>query len=301
MRRRYLGVSIGEDSLQAVCLKKKSGRFQASWAMSDLSGIEPAVDTPMLADAEAFSDTVRQLLKPLAGNEDRLGLSLPIACGRTLLLQLPNRPDSAEEEKRMLKWKLRELVSCKPEEMRMAYERLSCHEDGTCRYAVHAVRETIFAQLIEAFDRAGFQVDFACFKSFNIWRQAVNLGLLLGRHLFLALDGCNLTLLTATNQQLNACRSVYRLDSGELAAEIARTLADWKRQKLIEAETACFLFNEGQEETVLVQQFSGYIGQEVTSLSCHERIDWDQARPATRLQRHNLSAAAAAAQLLAGD
>lgn len=301
MRRRYLGVSIGEDSLQAVCLKKKSGRFQAGWAMSGLSGIEPALDTPMLEDTQAFSDAVRQMLKPLAENEDRLGLSLPVACGRTLLLQLPNRPDSAEEEERMLRWKLKELLSCKPEEMRMAYDRLTHHEDGICRYAVHTVRETIFSQLVDAFDQAGFQIDFAGFKSFNVWRQAVSLGLLQGRYLFLALNGGNLTLLTATDQQVSACRSVSRIDSKDLAAEIARTLADWKRQKLIETESACFLFNEKQEETVLAQHLSSYIGQEITPLSSYERIDWDQAKPPTRLQRQSLRAAVAAAQLLAGD
>jgi len=300
MLRRYLGLAIGENGLQAVCLKKKAGRFQAGWAMTGLAGIQPSAETPMLADSQAFADAVRQLLKPLAGNEDRLGVSLPDACGRTLLLQLPTRPDSAAEEQRMLKWKLREMLSCKPEEMRIACDRLSDHESGACRYAVHVVRETIFAQLIDTVDRAGFQVDFAGFKAFNVWRQAASNGVLRDRHLYVALDGCNLTLLTATGQQISACRSVSRSNSGELAAEISRTLADWKRQKFIKAESASFLFSEEEEGTGLARQLSGYIDQAVTPLSSHERFDWSLGTLPNRQQRHSLTAAAAAAQLLAG-
>lgn len=300
MRRRYLGLAIGDDGLQAVCLTRRGGRWRAAWAMTGLDGIQPTTEAPMLADPPAFADAVRQLLAPLAGGEDRLGLSLPDACGRTLLLQLPTRSDSVAEEQRMLKWKLRDQLTCKPEELRIAYDRLSVRDTGGCHYAVHAVREEIFSQLIAAVDRAGFQVDFAGFKAFNVWRQAASDGLLGGRHLYVAMEGRNLSLLTAADRQLSACRSVTRSDSGELVAEIARTLADWKRHKLIEADAAAFLFNADQEGTDLAQQLSRYIGRPVTPLTCHERLDWSRGRLPNRPQRHSLTAAAAAAQLLAG-
>jgi hypothetical protein len=300
MWRRYLGLAIGEDGLQAVCLKKKGGRFQVAWAMTGLAGIQPTIEAPMLADPPTFADALRQLLAPLAGGEDRLGLSLPDACGRTLLLQLPTRPDSVAEEQRLLKWKLRDQLTCKPEEMRIAYTRLSGRDTSGCHYAVHAVREEIFSQLVVAVDRAGFQVDYAGFKAFNVWRQAVGNGLLGGRHLYVAMEGSNLSLLTATDRQLGACRSVTRTDSGELAAEIALTLSDWKRQKLIEPDSAAFLFSADHEGADPAQQLSSYIGRPVTPLTCPEGFDWSRGRLPNRPQRHSLTTAVAAAQLLAG-
>ena len=300
MFRRYLGLSIEQDGLQAVCLRRRSGRFEAAWAMADCSGIQPAADTPVLEDAAEFVATAQKLLHPLAGGEDRLGLSLPDECGRIVILQLPQQPGSSEEERQMLKWKLRDLLACSPDEVRIAYDRLSDHADGDRRYAVHTVRETIFGQLADCLGQAGFQIDFAGFRSLNIWRQAAANKAVAGRHLFLAENCKSLTLLAATDGCLDACRTVLKASGLERAAEVARTLTDWKRQKLIESEQTFFIFSNNREAAGRLEQLGNYIGRPLTPLATYEQIEWNRGRVANREQRHNLTAAAAAAQLLVG-
>jgi len=300
MLRRYLGVALNRHGLRVVCLRKGGGRLRATWAAGPCEGIRPAPDRPMLESPARFVDAVRAMLLPLAGTEDRIGLSLPDICGRTVFIRLPATPASAEEEQEMLRWKLQETLACDPGEIRMACGRTAVEEDGTCRYAVNVVRAGIFAQLVEGFIVAGFQVDFAGFKTFNLWQEARLENRVAGKHLLLVPGDESQTLLAADNDRLLACRTVATPAGGEPIGEIARTLADWKRRKVVDEQAPFFLFSEEGDEDRWSENLARSLGRQTRPLTEGERVDWISAPAPIGRQRSELSAALAAARLLGG-
>jgi len=300
MLRPYLGVALHRHGLRVVCLRKRGGRLRATWASGPCEGISPAPDRPMLESPDRFVEAVRAMLLPLAGTEDRIGLSLPDICGRTVFLRLPATPASTGEEQEMLRWKLQETLACDPGEIRMACGRTTVEADGTWRYAVNVVRESLFAQLVEGFTRAGFQVDFAGFKTFNLWQQARMENPVAGKQLLLVPGDESQTLLAADNDRLLACRTVATPAGGEPIGEIARTLADWKRRKVIDEQTPFFLSSEEGDEARWSENLARSLGRQTRPLIESEGVDWVSAPAPTGRQRSELSAALAAARLLGG-
>jgi hypothetical protein len=254
----------------------------------------------MLENPDAFVAAVRETVLPLAGAEDRLGLSLPDICGRTAFVQLPNAPASPAEEREMLRWKLKEMLACDPGETRMAYCRSAGEAGAGFRYVVNLVRENAFAQLIEAFAQAGFQVDFAGFKTFNLWQQFRLTNPKPGKHLLLALDDEAINMLAADNDLIGACRTVAQTGRGDPVGEIARTLADWKRRKVIDEEAPFFLFSEKGDDGEWSERLTRSLAWRTRPLWDGEMSGWRVTPTPTRRHWLELSAALAAARLLAG-
>lgn len=295
--RRYLGVSVDSWGVRAVSLKRRRDGWRADWAVHACQGIRPLPDQPMLESPDAFAAALRSTLPSLAGMEDRIGLSLPDQCGRTLFIRPPAVPASGEEEREMVRWKVQEALNCDSSCMRLAYSRTTDNADGTCRYAVNVLQGNIFAQLDEVFRQEGFQIDFSGFETFNLWQQARFENRVEGKHVLLVSGKDRLNLLAAADDLPTASRMIPAAKGAEPVSEIARTLADWKRRKLVDDQTPFFLMTQENDEAEWSETLAGVLGRQARPLLSKETVTWGSCPPQ---KKSEMAAALAAARLLGG-
>lgn len=230
---RSIGISLSEQGLWAVALKKRGRKTQiAGWTTQAWpSGcLKPGFREPNVLADEPFAATVRAALKSLGAGKCRVALSLSDAVGRMLITTLDEPLKKGQEGINLLKWQVREQLPVDPEKVRLAFRVIDTGPGGKTRVLVAAADNGVLEQYENLLAAAGATPALILFESLNVMHHYQAGGTLDGHHLLIVLTPAALTLQLHIGGKLHACRSRSAPGSETvLFQEVGRTLADWER------------------------------------------------------------------------
>lgn len=225
-RRTYLGLDIAGGELRATALQR---RGKGSSLLGGRVLVPPAdlfsfsAREPNILDPRRFVEAVREVLGPLAGLEERIGLSLPDQAGRILLTEVETSFKSREEGVEILKWQLKQSLPADPREVRLDFQILERTESGRQRVVVALAAGKVLDQYEELLQQAGFgaaAIDFHSLNLYNFYRQRLDLG---EDFVLVAVEGPLLTLQFFQNRLLTYTRVK------EVTAETSRVFHEINR------------------------------------------------------------------------
>lgn len=181
IRRSYLALDIAAGHLRGVALHRRGNGSALSGARSIAlpEGVSAlSVRKPNVLDGRRFVDSVREVLDPLAGREERLALSLPDTVGRLLLTETETAFKTKQEGVDILKWQLKGNLG-DPRDTHLDYQVLERRESGRFRLVVAAVERAVLLQYEDLIVEAGYHatvVDFHSLNLYNYYRPRLDLG-----------------------------------------------------------------------------------------------------------------------------
>jgi type IV pilus assembly protein PilM len=232
MSRLYVGVDIQPGGLYLASLQRSRPhtrlvglRFESLEGVFDLSSRQPNI-----RDVRRFAEGLRRGVEALAGQEERIALSLPDRAGRIFLTEVDAPFKSREEGIDILKWRLKSNLPAPPAQMQLAYQVLEKREDGRQRCAVAAIAMPVLEQYEDLVSEAGrfaVQVDFHSLNLYNYYRPLLDLG---DEFILVALEQGHLCLYFVHAQAL-CYQRVRDLESTpeKVFREIGRTLVEAAR------------------------------------------------------------------------
>jgi type IV pilus assembly protein PilM len=181
IRRTYVGLDLGADQLTAVALQPSRPAVRLTGVRREtLAGVvELSSRQPNVIDPRRFVETLRRTLDPLAGNEERVALSLPDRVGRLYLLETDAPFKTRQDGIDALKWRLKASLPAPPQQVQLDYQVLERREDGHQRCVVAAVARSVLEQFEALFEDAGrhaVQVEFHSLSLCNYYRPRLDLG-----------------------------------------------------------------------------------------------------------------------------
>ncbi len=180
--RNYLALEIAPSELRAISLRRKGAATRLAGArMLALPPrqVIPSLRECNLADPQQMADSIREVLDPLAGREDRVALSLPNGAGRVFLTEMETPFKSRAEGIEILKWQLKSSLPIPLQEIRLDYQVLPRNEQGRQNLIVAIMAGKILCQYEDVVAAAGYgaaQVDFHCHNLYNYYRPRLDLG-----------------------------------------------------------------------------------------------------------------------------
>lgn len=170
-KRHYLGIDISATSLQAVSLERsgKDVRVAAARSRSLAAGmVKPQLRELNLTQPDAMAASLRDLLNPLGGGEERVALSLPDAAGRRFIHELETSFKSRDEALEILRWQLKSSLPAAPRDVQLDYQLLSKNDQGRSRLLVSMVAKKVLEQYEDLLQAAGCKPVVVDFHSLNL-------------------------------------------------------------------------------------------------------------------------------------
>lgn len=297
-RRTFLGLDLAAHSFRAVALQRQ-GREH------DLTGarvLEPAAEVIRFSSRELnildrfrFVSQLREVLTPLAAQEERLALSLPDAVGRTLLTEVETAFKTRQEGIEILKWQLKNSLPGEPTQTRIDYQPVGQTDAGKHRIMVAAVRSDILEEYEDAIEEAGFgaaQIDFHAFSLYNFYRHRFNID---DTFILVSIDGASFSLhFNISGQPVYFRSKVITRDVESVFQELSRTLVPVTTSFPVVKKAAVFMHTDWEERSDLQEALQGCFGKEVQVLDMY-RLSWDRVEHG---QPQLLAAAIGAAERL---
>lgn len=182
---------------------------------------------PNIRDARRFVDGLRRGVDVLAGQEERIALSLPDRCGRIYLTDVDAPFKSHEEGIDILKWRLKSNLPAPPAQVQLDYQVLGKREDGRQRCIVAAVSRPVLEQYEDLVNEAGrhaVQIDFHSLNLYNYYRPRLDPG---DEFILVSVERNLLSLQYVLGRSLNYQRiREFKLEPERAFREINRTLVD---------------------------------------------------------------------------
>lgn len=155
-----ISLAISPAHLALVELQKRGGSFNPKRV--GLQTLPPdlvraSLTEPNILNEAAFIDQLQSTAeKADFGRKLTLSVSLPEGSARSLVVALDQKPNSHEELKQMLEWKITRIANLKISDLRINQRQLS-DENGQPRWLVAAVHEQVLEQYERIFSDLGWQ------------------------------------------------------------------------------------------------------------------------------------------------
>ncbi len=181
MSRIYVGVDIQPDGLYLAALQRNRAHTQlVGLRFESLEGVmEVSSRQPNIRDARRFVEGLRRGVDALAGQEERISLSLPDRAGRIYLTDVDAPFKSRQEGIDILKWRLKSNLPAPPAQVNLDYQVLDKRDDGRQRCIVAAIALPVLEQyedLVNEANRHAIQIDFHSLNLYNYYRPRLDLG-----------------------------------------------------------------------------------------------------------------------------
>jgi type IV pilus assembly protein PilM len=181
MSRLFVGVDIQPGGLYLAALQRNRPntklvglRFESLEGVLDVSSRQPNI-----RDARRFVEGLRRGVDALAGQEERIALSLPDRAGRIYLTDVDAPFKTHQEGVDILKWRLKANLPAPPAQISLDYQVLDKRDDGRQRCVVAAIAQPVLEQyedLVNEANRHAIQIDFHSLNLYNYYRPRLDLG-----------------------------------------------------------------------------------------------------------------------------
>ena len=179
--RTYLGLDLQPNAIRAAALRhhRKSATLIGGRLLGLKDGVfSPSFRKPNINNINLFIDSVRDVLDPLAGGEQRISLALPEQSGVQFLVDVESVLKSKSEGIEVLKWQLRDKL---PDDvpLQLDYQVLSRDESGRQRILLAGVSKDVLNQYEEVLNQAGYGASMVGFRNmglFNYYRSRFDSG-----------------------------------------------------------------------------------------------------------------------------
>ncbi|MBE0596300.1 MAG: pilus assembly protein PilM [Desulfuromonadales bacterium] len=271
--RDYLGLDVSPAELRVASLrrKRKGAVLTGGRAIPLASGvITPSVREPNIRDPQRFTEAVQELLRPLAGREERISLSLPETAGRILLTEMETTPTSRNEGVEALKWQLKSSLPGEAKEVHLDYQVLEKSESGRLRLVVTVIARSVLQQYEELLAAAGFNaaiIDFHCHHLYNYYRSRLEMG---DDFVLVGIENKVLSLQYFQGRVLTFHRS-REVESTpvRIFQELNRSLVSCQENFPVFRRAAVFVHCDSEERLGLLDALRSAFEQEVISLDPH--------------------------------
>lgn len=181
MSRFYVGVDVQPAGLFfAVLQRNRPHNRLVGLRFESLEGVlEASSRKPNIHDARRFVDGLRRGVDALAGQEERIALSLPDRSGRIFLTDVDSPFKTYGEGVEVLKWRLKANLPASPNQVQLDYQVFDKREDGRQRCIVAALARPVLEQYEDLVNEAGrhaIQIDFHSLNLYNYYRPRLDLG-----------------------------------------------------------------------------------------------------------------------------
>lgn len=270
IRRTYLGLDIRARELRGVALHRhgrgaslKNGRFLA---MAE-GTLAPALRGANVLDRQRFVEYVQEVLNPLAGPEERIGVSLPAAAGRLLVTDLEGSFRSHQEGIEIVKWQLKGSLPGEARDVQLDFQVLDRSESGRSRVLVSLMAREVLDEYEELLVAAGFGaelVDFHPLNMYNYYRPRLETT---DDFVLVGIDQAALALLYFQGQNLSFFRGRdIAGDIGQVFQELTRTLAGLPRGLSGVQRVPVYVHSDWPEPAELLAAVGSAFGREATLL-----------------------------------
>lgn len=254
-RRTYLGIDICSEGLRAIAVQRRGRKafLTGGQSLKFSEGVLQASTRELnVLQPEKYIDTVREVLLPLAQNEQRVALSLPDSSGYTFLIEvetpLKNRSQSIE----ILKWQLKEMLPEGYRDFSLDFQVLSELESGSKKVLVSVIDNHVLHQYEELIEQAGFNatlIDFHSFQLYNCYRSKTNLG---DDFILVGASGKELILLGFQGNIIDFFRvKTVGFDPASVFREINRSLVTYRSDHPAYNRTKIYLHADWSEQDIL--------------------------------------------------
>jgi type IV pilus assembly protein PilM len=181
MSRVFVGVDIQPGGLYLAALQRNRPHTRlVGLRFESLEGVmEVSSRQPNIRDVRRFIDGLRRGVDALAGQEERVALSLPDRAGRIYLTDVDTPFKTHDEGVDILKWRLKSSLPAPPGQIELDYQVLDKRDDGHQRCIVAAIAKPVLEQYEELANEAGchaVQIDFHSLNLYNYYRPRLDLG-----------------------------------------------------------------------------------------------------------------------------
>jgi len=181
MSRFYVGVDVQPAGLFFAALQRNRPHTRmAGLRFESLEGVlEASSRKPNINDTRRFVEGLRRGVESLAGQEERIALSLPDRSGRIYLTDVDAPFKTHDEGVDVLKWRLKANLPATPDQVHLDYQILEKREDGRLRCIVAALPRPVLDQyegLVNEAGRHAVQIDFHSLNLYNYYRPRLDLG-----------------------------------------------------------------------------------------------------------------------------
>lgn len=230
MSRIYVGVDIQPGGLYLSALQRSRSHTQlVGLRFESLEGVlEVSSRQPNVRDVRRFVEGLRRGVDALAGQEERLALSLPDRAGRIYLTDVDAPFKTHQEGVEILKWRLKSNLPVPPAQVHLDYQVIDKKDDGRQSCIVAAIAQPVLEQyedLVNEARRHAIQINFHSLNLYNYYRPRLDLG---DEFILVALEHGLLSL------QYVVGHSIYYQRVSEFKASPERTFREINRT-LVEA------------------------------------------------------------------
>ncbi len=229
MSRIFVGVDIQPGGLYLAALERNRPhtrllglRFESLEGVLDVSSRQPNI-----RDARRFVEGLRRGVDSLAGQEERIALSLPDRAGRIYLTDVDAPFKSRQEGVDILKWRLKSNLPAPPGQVNLDYQILEKRDDGRQRCIVAAIAQPVLEQyedLVGEANRHAIQIDFHTLNLYNYYRPRLDLG---DECILVGLESGLLSIQYVTAHGLNYHRvREFKINPQKVFSEINRTMVE---------------------------------------------------------------------------
>jgi len=181
MSRFYVGVDVQPAGLFFAVLQRNRPHTRLiGLRFESLEGVlEASSRKPNIHDARRFVEGLRRGVDALAGQEERIALSLPDRAGRIYLTDVDTPFKTHDEGVDVLKWRLKANLPATPAQVQLDYQVFDKREDGRQRCIVAALARPVLEQYEDLVNEAGrhaVQIDFHSLNLYNYYRPRLDLG-----------------------------------------------------------------------------------------------------------------------------
>ncbi len=268
--RNFIGLEVRRQGLRAVSLKRK-GRRRVLCGGQTLQLSEGLV-APMarelnVRDPQRFVESLKEVLLPLAGREERVALCLPDAAGHIFLLDVDTPFKNRQQGRDIIRWQLKDILPDNYRNLALDYQILAERESGIRRVLVSVIDQTIRQQYEDLLSEAGFSaalIDFQSLQIYNCYRTKVDFG---SDFIFVALNQRQLSLLSVQNGILDFHRSKAGMVSAEAVfQEINRSLVTYRSGHSTFARSVLYLQTDWDDSQQLKDAVGSAFDRQVHSL-----------------------------------
>jgi type IV pilus assembly protein PilM len=232
IRRTYLGLDIRCGELRAVALHRhgRSARLTNGRLLSLADEIlQPALRRANILDRRRFVSALEEVLHPLAGNEERIAVSLPEGAGRLLLSEVDQAFASREEGAEILRWQLKNQLPDDARDVHLDFQTLGMGQNGRIRLLVGLISRSVLNDYEEIIAEAGYGaqlIDFHPLNIYNFYRQRLEMG---SDFVLVGVDRQTLSLQVYQERILGFFRACdIKSDPALVFQELSRSLAGQK-------------------------------------------------------------------------
>jgi len=297
-RRTFLGLDLASHSFRAVSLQRQGREHELMGARV----LAPTAEVIRFSSREVnildrfrFVSQLREILTPLAFQEERLSLSLPDNVGRTLLVEVETAFKTRKEGVEILKWQLKNSLPGEPSETRIDYQLLGQTDAGKQRVLVAAIRSDILKEYEDAIEEAGFgatQIDFHAFSLYNYYRHRFNID---DTFILVSIDGAAFSVhFNISGQPVYFRSKIINREVESVFQELSRTLVPMTTSFPAVKKASVFMHADWEESSDLQEALQGCFGKEIQVLDLY-RLPSDRV---DHVQPQLLAAAIGAAERL---